>query len=183
MPCWALEGDVLCTMDMNPMSVQWLSSYLLSSMFSTMPHSAIRVRRELTRLCVLIMIVRSANAATLTRMLTARRCLRRPPIMEGFGLRISSHRGEARSLAAAGLVIILSICLTIYSIASFKEGGVPKAPSLALTGWQKVADNRKTVEGWASFTGGWNLGSLSGVAWAYTLLYILNLPYPVKEIR
>ncbi|KAG0597218.1 hypothetical protein M758_UG321600 [Ceratodon purpureus] len=95
-------------------------------------------------------------------------------------LRNSSVRGEAGSLAAAGLVTILTICLTIYGIASFKEGEASKAPSLTLTGRQKSADKLQTAEGWASFTGGWFFGGLSGVAWAYTLLYVLNLPYPVK---
>ncbi|XP_024367813.1 photosystem I reaction center subunit XI, chloroplastic [Physcomitrium patens] len=95
-------------------------------------------------------------------------------------LRNSAVRGEAGSLAAAGLVTILTMCLTIYGIASFKEGEPSKAPSLTLTGRQKDADKLQTAEGWASFTGGWFFGGLSGVAWAYILLYVLNLPYPVK---
>jgi photosystem I subunit 11 len=95
-------------------------------------------------------------------------------------LRNSAVRGEAGTLAAAGLVTILTICLTIYGIASFKEGEPSKAPSLTLTGRTKPADKLQTAEGWAGFTGGWFFGGLSGAAWAYILLYVLNLPYPVK---
>lgn len=102
------------------------------------------------------------------------------PFVLAGPLRNSAVRGEAGSLAAAGLVTILTMCLTIYGIASFKEGEASKAPSLTLTGRQKEADKLQTAEGWASFTGGWFFGGLSGVAWAYFLLYVINLPYPVK---
>jgi photosystem I subunit 11 len=95
-------------------------------------------------------------------------------------LRNSAVRGEAGSLAAAGLVTILTICLTIYGIATFKEGAPSLAPNLTLTGRTKAADKLQTAEGWAGFTGGWFFGGISGVAWAYILLYVLNLPYPVK---
>lgn len=95
-------------------------------------------------------------------------------------LRNSVVRGEAGSLGAAGLITILTICLTIYGIATFKEGAPSLAPSLTLTGRTKVADKLQTAEGWAGFTGGWFFGGISGVAWAYILLYVLNLPYPVK---
>ncbi|XP_024375984.1 photosystem I reaction center subunit XI, chloroplastic [Physcomitrium patens] len=102
------------------------------------------------------------------------------PFVLAGPLRNSAVRGEAGSLAAAGLVAILTMCLTIYGIASFKEGEASKAPSLTLTGRQKAADKLQTAEGWAGFTGGFFFGGLSGVAWAYILLYVLNLPYPVK---
>lgn len=95
-------------------------------------------------------------------------------------LRLTEVRGPAGSLAAAGLVVILTICLTIYGIATFKEGAPSLAPSLTLTGREKNADKLQTAEGWASFSGGFFFGGLSGVAWAYILLYVLNLPYPVK---
>ncbi|KAK6141780.1 hypothetical protein DH2020_024479 [Rehmannia glutinosa] len=83
-------------------------------------------------------------------------------------------------LAAAGLVVILSICLTIYGIASFKEGEPSTAPSLTLTGRKKQPDQLQTADGWAKFTGGFFFGGVSGVVWAYFLLYVLDLPYYVK---
>ncbi|XP_075075187.1 photosystem I reaction center subunit XI, chloroplastic-like isoform X1 [Nicotiana tabacum] len=88
--------------------------------------------------------------------------------------------GGAGSLAAAGLVVILSICLTIYGISSFKEGEASTAPALTLTGRKKVPDQLQTAEGWSKFTGGFFFGGISGVTWAYFLLYVLDLPYYVK---
>lgn len=88
----------------------------------------------------------------------------------GRTLEYSAVRGESGSLATAGLGTILTMCVTIYGIAFFKEGEASKAPSLTLTGRQKEADKLQTAEGWASFTGGWFFGGLSGVAWAYFLL-------------
>ncbi|KAH9313811.1 hypothetical protein KI387_022438 [Taxus chinensis] len=102
------------------------------------------------------------------------------PFVKTGPLRNTEYAGAAGSLAAAGLVIILSLCLTIYGVASFKEGEPPLAPSLTLTGRKKEADKLQTAEGWSGFAGGFFFGGLSGVAWAYILLYVLNLPYFVK---
>ena len=90
------------------------------------------------------------------------------------------YAGGAGSLAAAGLVVILSMCLTIYGISSFKEGDPSTAPALTLTGRKKVPDQLQTADGWAKFTGGFFFGGISGVTWAYFLLYVLDLPYFVK---
>ena len=95
-------------------------------------------------------------------------------------LRNTEYKGIAGSLGAAGLVIILSICLTMYGIATFKEGEPSIAPSLTLTGRKKVADQLQTADGWAKFTGGFFFGGISGVIWAYFLLYVLDLPYVFK---
>ena len=48
--------------------------------------------------------------------------------------------GVAGTFAAGGLVAILSVCLTIYGIATFKEGAPSTAASLTLTGREKTAD-------------------------------------------
>ena len=48
--------------------------------------------------------------------------------------------GLAGTFAAGGLVAILSVCLTIYGIATFKEGAPSSAASLTLTGREKTAD-------------------------------------------
>lgn len=95
-------------------------------------------------------------------------------------LRNTEIHGVAGLLAAHGLVAILSICLTIYGIATFQEGAPSLAPSTTLTGRKKEADKLQTAEGWAGFSGGFFFGGLSGAAWAYILLYVLDLPYPVK---
>ncbi|KZV48486.1 Photosystem I reaction center subunit XI, chloroplast precursor [Dorcoceras hygrometricum] len=95
-------------------------------------------------------------------------------------LRNTPYHGAAGSLAAGGLVAILSVCLTMYGIATFKEGEPSIAPTLTLTGRKKEADKLQTAEGWAQFTGGFFFGGISGVLWAYFLLYVLDLPYFVK---
>ncbi|KAK4273629.1 hypothetical protein QN277_021996 [Acacia crassicarpa] len=102
------------------------------------------------------------------------------PFVKAGPLRNTPYAGGAGSLAAAGLVVILSICLTIYGIASFKEGEPSVAPSLTLTGRSKQPDPLQTADGWANFTGGFFFGGVSGVFWAYFLLYVLNLPYYFK---
>lgn len=102
------------------------------------------------------------------------------PFVKAGPLRNTEYAGAAGSLAAAGLVIILSVCLTMYGIASFKPGEAPLAPSLTLTGRKKEGDKLQTAEGWASFSGGFFFGGISGVTWAYILLYVLNIPYFVK---
>lgn len=102
------------------------------------------------------------------------------PFVKTGPLRNTEVAGTAGALGAAGLVVILSVCLTIYGVAQFKEGAPSIAPSLTLTGRKKVADALQTADGWAGFAGGFFFGGLSGVAWAYFLLYVLNLPYFVK---
>lgn len=102
------------------------------------------------------------------------------PFVKTGPLRNTEVAGQAGSLAAAGLVVILSVCLTMYGIASFKEGDPSTAPSLTLTGRKKEPDQLQTAEGWAKFTGGFFFGGISGVTWAYFLLYVINLPYYVK---
>lgn len=102
------------------------------------------------------------------------------PFVKTGPLRNTEYAGAAGSLAAAGLVVILSICATMYGIASFSEGEPSSAPGLTLTGRKKVPDQLQTADGWAQFSGGFFFGGISGVTWAYFLLYVINLPYFFK---
>ncbi|MQL98991.1 hypothetical protein Taro_031718 [Colocasia esculenta] len=102
------------------------------------------------------------------------------PFVKAGPLRNTPYAGAAGSLAAGGLVVILSVCLTMYGIGSFKEGEPSTAPSLTLTGRKKEADKLQTADGWAQFSGGFFFGGISGVIWAYFLLYVLDLPYYIK---
>ncbi|CAN0824363.1 Photosystem I reaction center subunit XI, chloroplastic, partial [Linum grandiflorum] len=95
------------------------------------------------------------------------------PFVKAGPLRNTEYAGQAGSLAAAGLVVILSLTLTM-------EGEPSTAPGLTLTGRKKVPDQLQTADGWAKFTGGFFFGGISGVTWAYFLLYVINLPYYVK---
>ncbi|KAG6524601.1 hypothetical protein ZIOFF_014535 [Zingiber officinale] len=102
------------------------------------------------------------------------------PFVKTGPLRNTEVAGAAGSLAAAGLVVILTVCLSMYGVASFNEGDPSTAPTLTLTGRKKEADKLQTAEGWAQFSGGFFFGGISGVIWAYFLLYVLDLPYYIK---
>lgn len=102
------------------------------------------------------------------------------PFVKTGPLRNAEIAGQAGSLAAGGLIVILSIALSMYGIASFNEGEPSTAPALTLTGRKKEPDQLQTAEGWAKFSGGFFFGGISGVIWAYYLLYVLDLPYYVK---
>jgi len=102
------------------------------------------------------------------------------PFVKAGPLRNTELAGIAGTFSAGGVVAILSVCLTIYGITSFKEGAPSIAPTLTLTGREKEPDKLQTADGWAGFSGGFFFGGLSGVAFAYFLLYVANLPYPVK---
>nr|GEW77303.1 photosystem I reaction center subunit XI, chloroplastic [Tanacetum cinerariifolium] len=80
------------------------------------------------------------------------------PFVKAGPLRNTEYAGAAGTLAAGGLVVILSICLTMYGIASFKEGEPSIAPSLTLTGRKKEPDQLQTADGWAKFSGGFFFG-------------------------
>merc|ERR1719378_944174 len=71
----------------------------------------------------------------------------------------------AGCMSAAGLVVILTSCLSIYGAASFqrKESVGVKT----LSGRQITPDELQTSDGWANFTSGWLVGGLLGVAYCY----------------
>jgi len=59
-------------------------------------------------------------------------------------------------VADMGLIVILTIGLTIYGLASFQDGG--------------KLDGLESSKGWRKFTSGFCLGALGGAVVAYTLL-------------
>lgn len=71
------------------------------------------------------------------------------------------------SLSGAGLVVILTACLTIYGAVSFQQPEVVGVKTL--TGRSVARDPLQTSEGWAQFSSGWLVGGLSGVAFACAL--------------
>mmetsp|Transcript_15693 Transcript_15693/g.43911 ORF Transcript_15693/g.43911 Transcript_15693/m.43911 type:complete len:205 (-) Transcript_15693:61-675(-) len=75
-------------------------------------------------------------------------------------------------LSAAGLVGILTVCLTIYGAATF-QGDAPEVGVKTLTGREVARDPLQTSEGWSSFASGFLVGGVSGVAWAYICTQIL----------
>jgi len=84
-----------------------------------------------------------ADGALLAHLTSSRAPLVLPlvsSLLQSGPLRNTEVGPVAGTLGAAGLVTILSICLTIYGIATFKEGAPSTAPSLTLTGRTKEAD-------------------------------------------
>jgi photosystem I subunit 11 len=82
-------------------------------------------------------------------------------------LRDSDVPALAGLLGAAGLVIILTACLSIYSGA-----GVSKAVSAATV--PTPPDALGTDEGWSEFAGSFLIGGIGGVTFAYLL--VANMP-------
>jgi photosystem I subunit 11 len=83
-------------------------------------------------------------------------------------LRDSDIPGLAGLLGAAGLVMILTACLSIYSGAGINAGvaksTAPFAPPEAFS----------TNEGWSEFAGGFLIGGIGGATFAYLLA--ANMP-------
>lgn len=78
------------------------------------------------------------------------------------------------SLSAAGLVVILALCLSIYGSVSF-QNDVPAVGVKTLSGRNLSPDPLQSSDGWSKFAGGWAVGGLAGVAWGYILTQ--TLPY------
>ncbi len=78
-------------------------------------------------------------------------------------LRDSEYALSAGVLSALGLVLILTVCLSLYGSVSFDK------PTPGST------DQLQTAEGWSSFTGGFLIGGVGGVVFAGILLFFLPI--------
>ncbi|KAK3273558.1 hypothetical protein CYMTET_18207 [Cymbomonas tetramitiformis] len=95
------------------------------------------------------------------------------PFIKLGPLRATDAAEVAGCLSGAGLVVILTLCLSIYGASTFQsEETLGKK---TLTGRELAPDALQTAEGWNGFSSGWLVGGLSGVAWAYLLTQ--TLPY------
>jgi photosystem I subunit 11 len=83
-------------------------------------------------------------------------------------LRDSDIPGLAGLLSAAGLIVILTACLSIYSGA-----GVNKTVTQTTTPFTPPA-SLETEEGWSEFAGSFLIGGIGGATFAYLLW--TNLP-------
>lgn len=79
----------------------------------------------------------------------------------------------AGCMAAAGLVIILASCLSIYGASSFQKKDIVGIKTLS--GREIARDELQTSGGWENFTSGWVFGGLSGVLYCY--LCTQSFPY------
>merc|ERR1712054_141117 len=94
------------------------------------------------------------------------------PFIKLGPLRNSEAAEVAGCLSGAGLILILTACLTMYGVAQFQGDETP-LKSKTLTGRTIISDPAKTPEGWSKFSAGFLFGGLSGVAWAYIMTQTL----------
>lgn len=80
----------------------------------------------------------------------------------------------AGCMSAAGLVLILTLCLSAYGTVTF-QNETPSVGVKTLSGRSVSPDPLQSAEGWSSFAAGFAVGGLSGVAWGYICTQIL--PY------
>jgi len=95
------------------------------------------------------------------------------PFIKLGPLRATDAAEVAGCLSGAGLVLILTACLSIYGATAFQREEVVGLKTL--TGREINRDPLQSSKGWAEFTSGWLVGGLSGVAWSYVLTQVL--PY------
>jgi len=78
-------------------------------------------------------------------------------------------------IAACGLILILTICLSIYGTVSFeKKLELSPRPNFAMA-VPNVPASLKSVEGWSQFSGAFLVGGVGGAIFAYFLLDNLDL--------
>jgi photosystem I subunit XI len=95
------------------------------------------------------------------------------PFIKLGPLRSTDAAELAGCLSGAGLVLILTACLSIYGATAFQRDDVVGLKTLS--GRAIAKDPLQSTEGWASFTSGWLVGGLSGVAWSYVLTVYMSL--------
>ena len=81
----------------------------------------------------------------------------------------------AGCLSGAGAVLLLALALTIYGASTFQSEDPDALGVKTLTGRSISRDPLQSKQGWEEFTGGFLVGGLSGVAYAYLCTQLL--PY------
>ncbi len=89
-------------------------------------------------------------------------------------LRDSNSANLAGLIAAASLIAIATVCLSLYGSATFEQRLHLPRPTLVDT-VPNVPTSLQSVEGWSQFSGGFLIGGVGGVIFAYLLLSNLDL--------
>ncbi|MBD2104689.1 photosystem I reaction center subunit XI [Leptolyngbya sp. FACHB-261] len=84
-------------------------------------------------------------------------------------LRDTDVANLAGLLSAVGLVVILTLALSLYGNSAYD------VPDPVVTVTAKPPDALKTSEGWSQFAGGFLVGGIGGAGFAYLLLSNLDL--------
>lgn len=83
-------------------------------------------------------------------------------------LRNTEEANLAALLSASGLIVILTICLSIYGTVSFKKEFRPDRLTYATSG-PNVPDSLKTTDGWSQFAAAFFVGGVGGAFFAYLI--------------
>lgn len=84
-------------------------------------------------------------------------------------LRNTETAGSAGLLATVGLVVILTVCLSLYG-----NAGAGPSPAESTVTTPNPPQELFTKEGWSEFTSGFILGGLGGAFFAF---YLASTPY------
>ena len=97
------------------------------------------------------------------------------PFIKLGPLRNSDAADIAGCLSGAGAVLLCALALTMYGAATFQSEDPDALGVKTLTGRSIEKDPLQSKSGWEEFTGGFLVGGLSGVAYAYVCTQLL--PY------
>jgi photosystem II CP43 chlorophyll apoprotein len=89
-------------------------------------------------------------------------------------LRNSEQANLIGLLAACGLVVIMTICLSIYGSVSFKKEIQGGRLTYATSG-PNIPDSIKNNDGWSQFSGAFLVGGVGGAIFAYLILNNLSI--------
>jgi photosystem II CP43 chlorophyll apoprotein len=90
-------------------------------------------------------------------------------------LRDSTSANLAGLIAAAGVIVIATVCLSFYGSVTF-ERRLKTLPRPAFTETvPNVPTSLQSVDGWSQFSGGFLIGGVGGAIFAYLLLSNLDL--------
>jgi len=85
-------------------------------------------------------------------------------------LRSSDFNLLAALVSACGLIVILTVCLSLYGTVSFEKGSETSPSADGTATLPNVPAGIKTAEGWSLFSGGFLVGGVGGAIFAYLLL-------------
>jgi photosystem II CP43 chlorophyll apoprotein len=97
------------------------------------------------------------------------------PFVKLSPLRNTPYANQVGLISACGLLLILTICLSLYGSVSFEKKLVT-TPRPALVGnVPNVPETLTTGDGWSQFTASFLVGGLGGAFFAYLILSNLAL--------
>ncbi|NEP57205.1 MAG: chlorophyll a/b binding light-harvesting protein [Symploca sp. SIO2G7] len=97
------------------------------------------------------------------------------PFVKLGPFRDSAQANLAGLLSAIGLTVILTVCLSIYGTASFKQETQQGYQEKYSASGPNVPESLRTIDGWSQFTTTFLIGGVGGAIFAYFILENLDL--------